>query len=173
MGFTSEDELIFPVLDQRAKNLVPNYSLDHRSDEEHLKRLSDLIMGLPNVPAAQRSAIGKQAYREAVAVNATGSLHMDKEETVLYPMFNEHTSDDEQWEILKTLYAKIPVEMFSQAAPGMMAILNQDEREEELRELLIAMPRPNLKVFVEYAPKGMSPSEWQDLCQRIPELTTL
>ncbi len=166
-----EDELIFPVLDQRAKHVVPNYNADHVGDREHLHKLNGLIMGLPKTPAAQRAAVGKQVYREAVAVHATGSLHMEKEEQILYPLFNAHTSDDEQWAILKKVYEKIPVEMIPMAAPGLMGMLNQEEREEELRSFMKAMPPASFKVLVEHAPKGMSPAEWQELRKRIPALT--
>ena len=175
LGFhiQDEDETIFPILDQRAKHMVPNYNADHVGDREHLNKLNGLIMGLPKTPAAQRAAVGKQVYREAVALHAMGGLHMDKEEKLLYPLFNEHTSDDEQWAILKKVYAKIPLQMIPMAAPGLMGLLNQEEREEELRSFMKAMPPASFKVLVEHAPKGMSPAEWQELRGRIPELTKM
>lgn len=165
-----EDELIFPLLDKRARNMVPNYSADHVGDREVLDRLSGLVMGLPKTPAAQRASAGKKIYREAIALNVTSLHHMDKEERILYPLLNEHTTDEEQWGILRQLYMTLPVQMFPQAMPGLMALLEQDEREEQLREFMKTMTPATFKHVVQHAPKGMAPADWQDLCRRIPEL---
>ena len=168
-----EDILIFPLIEKHAPDLVPNYHADHEHDREVLNRLNTLIGGLATQSPAERAVAAEQIQRDAVALHATSELHMQKEEQILYPRLNKHTSDEEQWKVLGVLYGKLPTQMFPMAAPGMMKVLNQDEREEQLRAFLKVMPAANLKVFVEHAPKGMTPAEWQELNRRMPALAKL
>ncbi len=165
-----EDELIFPSLEKRVREVIPSYSADHTQDRELLTKMGGLLADLPKTPAAQRGALGKQAYRTAVVINCTSDHHMQKEEAIVYPLINKHVGDDEQWAIIRQLYARLPVQMFPMAMPGMMRLLDQEEREEQVRDFMKAMTPETFKAAIAHAPKGMSPAEWSDLQRRIPEL---
>ncbi len=165
-----EDEIFFPPLERVAGHIAGDYVHDHDSDKQALTDLGDLLSQASS--ATDKQAIGRRIYRGAVALNANQSHHMDKEEQVVVPLMVEKIGLDEQWDMLREVYSRLPVEEFEQMIPGMMSILDQDEREAELRAEMKAMKPEAFKVVVSLAPHGMSPEDWQDLLNRIPELAS-
>jgi len=89
------------------------------------------------------------------------------------PLLIKHLSEAEQWGLLETVYRRVPIEMMEVVSPLMMSLLTQDEREFELRNEMRAMSPDVFKASVAHASKGMSPEEWKDLTNRIPELASI
>ena len=165
-----EDEIFFPALERTAGHIASDYRHDHESDKAALTGLGELLAQVSG--ATDKQAVGRRIYREAVALNANQSHHMDKEEQVVVPLMVEKVGLDEQWEMLREVYSRLPVEDFEQMIPGMMSILDQDEREAELRTEMRAMKPDAFQAVVSLAPRGMPPEDWQDLLKRIPELAS-
>ena len=79
-----EDELVFPAMDRVAPLVAQAYLHDHRE-------FDTMTEGLAKIEAASDAPV---AARETAALTAILRIHLDKEDTYLYPILRERTSGE-------------------------------------------------------------------------------
>ncbi|CAN4124837.1 unnamed protein product [Withania somnifera] len=119
----AEDEVIFPALDIRVKNVARTYSLEHEGEGvlfDHLFALLDSDMQ------------SEESYRRELA-SCTGALqtsisqHMSKEEEQVLPLLMEKFSFEEQASLVWQFLCSIPVNMMSEFLPWLSSSISADE----------------------------------------------
>ena len=154
-----EDELVFPALDKVAPLVARAYFLDHRE--------FDLMTeGLAKIEAASEPLIAARATAELTAVLR---IHLDKEDTHLYPILRERTSVEEQGAIVGGMAAHVPPDRNPEFIQWYFTNVGLDDQEMWLRVVMGLMPEPvfaGVKVLVQETVK----ENWFELTRRIPEL---
>ncbi|KAH0756217.1 hypothetical protein KY290_026487 [Solanum tuberosum] len=119
----AEDEVIFPALDIRVKNVARTYSLEHEGEGvlfDHLFALLDSDMQ------------SEESYRRELA-SCTGALqtsisqHMSKEEEQVLPLLMEKFSFEEQASLVWQFLCSIPVNMMAEFLPWLSSSISADE----------------------------------------------
>ncbi|KAJ8548283.1 hypothetical protein K7X08_030752 [Anisodus acutangulus] len=119
----AEDEVIFPALDIRVKNVARTYSLEHEGEGvlfDHLFALLD------------SDTQSEESYRRELA-SCTGALqtsisqHMSKEEEQVLPLLMEKFSFEEQASLVWQFLCSIPVNMMAEFLPWLASSISADE----------------------------------------------
>ncbi|KAL9166519.1 hypothetical protein ABFS82_05G035100 [Erythranthe guttata] len=120
----AEDEVIFPALDIRVKNVARTYSLEHEGESV----LFDQLFALLN-----NSMKNEESYKRELA-SCTGALktsisqHMSKEEEQVFPLLNDKFSFEEQASLVWQFLCSIPVNMIAEFLPWLASSISPDER---------------------------------------------
>ncbi len=160
MHEAGEENVIFPAIAAKAPNLVPAYDLDHRSND----RLIDEIQ------AALKAKDAKQAYRQAVALNSTMSLHLDKEEQDLYAVGGVLLSPPEQGALIGQTNAQIPKENMPWGVGYMFSRMDTASRVGMLKAMQPGMPPEALKGVGGIVAGAIGADAWAEVVQQMPEL---
>ncbi|KAJ7943135.1 putative Zinc finger protein [Quillaja saponaria] len=143
----AEDEVIFPALDIRVKNVARTYSLEHEGESVLFDQLFKLL---------NSNMLNEQAYRRELA-SCTGVLrtsisqHMTKEEEQVFPLLIEKFSFDEQASLVWQFLCSIPVKMMAEFLPWLVSYISSAERQDMLRCLGKIIPEEKLLQQVVFA----------------------
>ncbi|KAK6921197.1 Zinc finger, CHY-type [Dillenia turbinata] len=136
----AEDEVIFPALDIRVKNVAQTYSLEHKGESDLFDHLFDLLNSTnPN---------GEDFLRELAS--CTGALrtsvnqHLLKEEEQVFPLLKEKYSFKEQASLVWQFFCSIPVNMMAEFLPWIASSISRDEYQDMLRCLHKIVPEEKL-----------------------------
>ncbi|XP_076913974.1 zinc finger protein BRUTUS-like [Bidens hawaiensis] len=135
----AEDEVIFPALDIRVKNVARTYSLEHEGESVIFDQLFALL---------DSDMQNKESYRRELA-SCTGALqtsisqHMSKEEEQVIPLLVEKFSFEEQASLVWHFLCSIPVNMMAEFLPWLSASVSSDERQ-EMRSMKGVIPEEAL-----------------------------
>ncbi|KAL9330220.1 hypothetical protein ACSQ67_005223 [Phaseolus vulgaris] len=128
----AEDEVIFPALDIRVKNVAQTYSLEHKGENNLFDHLFDLLNSSINndetFPRELASCTG--------ALQTSVSQHMAKEEEQVFPLLIEKFSQEEQASLVWQFLCSIPVNMMVDFLPWLSKSISPDESQ-DLRNCLI------------------------------------
>lgn len=160
MHEAGEENTIFPAIAAKVPNLVPAYDLDHRSND----RLID------EIKSALQAKDAKQAYRQAVALNSTMSLHLDKEEQDLYAVGGQHLSPPEQGVLIGQVNAEIPAEEMPWGVVYMFSRMDTASRVGMLKAMQPGMPPEALKGIGGMIAGAIGADAWAEVIQQMPEL---
>lgn len=122
----AEDEVIFPALDIRVKNVARTYSLEHEGESVIFDQLFTLL---------DSHMQNEESFRRELA-SCTGALqtsisqHMSKEEEQVLPLLVEKFSFEEQASLVWQFLCSIPVNMMAEFLPWLSASVSSDERQE-------------------------------------------
>ncbi|PIN00651.1 Zn-finger protein [Handroanthus impetiginosus] len=122
----AEDEVIFPALDIRVKNVARTYSLEHEGESVLFDQLFALL---------ESDMKNEESYRRELA-SCTGALqtsisqHMSKEEEQVFPLLNEKFSFEEQASLVWQFLCSIPVNMMAEFLPWLSSSISPDERQD-------------------------------------------
>ncbi|KAK0573670.1 hypothetical protein LWI29_011781 [Acer saccharum] len=136
----AEDEVIFPALDIRVKNVARTYSLEHEGESV----LFDQLFGLLN-----SSMQNEETYRRELA-SCTGALqtsisqHMSKEEEQVFPLLIEKFSFEEQASLVWQFLCSIPVNMMTEFLPWLCSSISSDEHLDMRKCLCKIIPKEKL-----------------------------
>ncbi|KAL0296708.1 UNVERIFIED_CONTAM: Zinc finger protein BRUTUS [Sesamum radiatum] len=120
----AEDEVIFPALDIRVKNVARTYSLEHEGESLLFDQLFSLL---------DNDTRNEESYKRELA-SCTGALqtsisqHMSKEEEQVFPLLNEKFSFEEQASLVWQFLCSIPVNMMAEFLPWLSSSISPDER---------------------------------------------
>ncbi|KAK4423546.1 Zinc finger protein BRUTUS [Sesamum alatum] len=120
----AEDEVIFPALDIRVKNVARTYSLEHEGESLLFDQLFSLL---------DNDMRNEESYKRELA-SCTGALqtsisqHMSKEEEQVFPLLNEKFSFEEQASLVWQFLCSIPVNMMAEFLPWLSSSISPDER---------------------------------------------
>ncbi|KAK8561556.1 hypothetical protein V6N13_149273 [Hibiscus sabdariffa] len=136
----AEDEVIFPALDNRVKNVAPTYSLEHEGESV----LFDQLFALLNSDMQN-----EESYRRELA-SCTGALqtsitqHMSKEEEQVFPLLIEKFTFEEQASLVWQFLCSIPVNMMVEFLPWLSSSISSDEHRDMRKCLSKIIPREKL-----------------------------
>ncbi|KAJ0725095.1 putative transcription factor C2H2 family [Helianthus annuus] len=136
----AEDEVIFPALDIRVKNVARTYSLEHEGESAIFDQLFTLL---------DSDMQNKESFRRELA-SCTGALqtsisqHMSKEEEQVIPLLVEKFSFEEQASLVWQFLCSIPVNMMAEFLPWLSASVSSDERQEMRSCLCRVIPEEKL-----------------------------
>lgn len=122
----AEDEVIFPALDIRVKNVAQTYSLEHEGESVLFDQLFTLLGS---------DMKNEESYKRELA-SCTGALqtsinqHMSKEEEQVFPLLSEKFSFEEQASLVWQFLCSIPVNMIAEFLPWLSSSISPDERQD-------------------------------------------
>ncbi|KAK9705201.1 hypothetical protein RND81_07G040400 [Saponaria officinalis] len=136
----AEDEVIFPALDIRVKNVARTYSLEHEGESVLFNELFELLT---------REVHNDESYRRELA-SRTGALqtsisqHMSKEEEQVFPLLIEKFSFEEQASLVWRFLCSIPVNMMVEFLPWLSSSVSTDESQDMRKCLRRIIPNEAL-----------------------------
>ncbi len=155
-----EEEAVFPAVDEFAPLLTKTYIMDHRELDRLVSGLERLRQGPDDLSAA----------RETAAMNQHLRLHLDKEDSFLYPLLREHLSMPAQFSMVGHMSSSIPAEKSSMFVQWMFPLINLEERAVMAGIWKVLMPPNVFEMFKSLIRKAIPSGEWTDLVQRSPDL---
>ncbi|KAI3453049.1 hypothetical protein Pfo_009712 [Paulownia fortunei] len=122
----AEDEVIFPALDIRVKNVARTYSLEHEGES----LLFDQLFALLDNDMKNEESYKRELASCAGALQTSISQHMSKEEEQVFPLLNEKFSFEEQASLVWQFFCSIPVSMMAEFLPWLSSSISPDERQD-------------------------------------------
>ncbi len=155
-----EELAVFPAVDKIAPQVAQAFLMDHRE-------LDVMTEGTAKVVGAAN---------ELDAARATASLwthlriHLDKEDTFLYPLLSKGTTEAEQAAIVGTMATRTPHDAMPRVIGFLMANMTTHERETTLHVWMSLMPEEVFAGVKELVKGSVTSADWSDLTKRIPEM---
>ncbi|XP_073226109.1 zinc finger protein BRUTUS-like isoform X2 [Cicer arietinum] len=128
----AEDEVIFPALDRRVKNVAQTYSLEHKSESNLFDHLFELL----NSSIQNDESFPREFASCTGALQTSVSQHLAKEEEQVFPLLIEKFSLEEQASLVWQFLCSIPVNMMAEFLPWLSTSISPDESQ-DLRNFLI------------------------------------
>ncbi|KAK7291413.1 hypothetical protein RIF29_06540 [Crotalaria pallida] len=160
----AEDEVVFPALDIRVKNVAQTYSLEHQNESNLFNHLFELLN-------SSNSSIHNDENFLRELASCTGALktsvsqHMAKEEEQVFPLLIEKFSLEEQASLVWQFLCSIPVNMMAEFLPWLSTSISPDESQDLRKCLSKVVPEEKLlqKVIFTWM-EGRSSAKTVDIC---------
>ncbi|KAI3817212.1 hypothetical protein L1987_11001 [Smallanthus sonchifolius] len=136
----AEDEVIFPALDIRVKNVARTYSLEHEGESV----IFDQLFALLDSDMQNEESFRRELASCTGALQTSISQHMSKEEEQVIPLLVEKFSFEEQASLVWQFLCSIPVNMMAEFLPWLSASVSSDERQEMRSCLCRVIPEEKL-----------------------------
>ncbi|KAL6010845.1 hypothetical protein ACLOJK_001287 [Asimina triloba] len=136
----AEDEVIFPALDLRVKNVARTYSLEHKGESELFNQLFELLKS----NAHHDDYFWRELASCAGAIQTSVSQHMSKEEEQVFPLLIEKFSFEEQAALIWQFFCSIPVNMMAELLPWLSSSISHEEHQDLLNCLCNIVPDEKL-----------------------------
>ncbi|KAL3695707.1 hypothetical protein R1sor_009783 [Riccia sorocarpa] len=147
----AEDEVIFPALDLRVKNVAHAYSLEHQTESD----LFDQMFLLLTAALSEKGSAAVELRRELIccteAIQTTLCQHLSKEEEQVFPLLMLHFNFEEQADLVWQFLCSIPVNLMEKFLPWLASSLSQEERSEMTACLEEIVPAEQLLQQVVFA----------------------
>ena len=150
---------IFPVLETVAPLVAEAYEKDHRGLDSAFEALDASFSRRDRLEVARATA----AFRFHL------NIHLYKEDTHLYRVFEERVPLAEQGKAVGVLSGSVPPERFPEVMTWLFPLIGQDDRENMTRILQANLPAPAFARTRELIKETIG-SDWTDLTRRIPGL---
>ncbi|CAH2067293.1 unnamed protein product [Thlaspi arvense] len=125
----AEDEVIFLALDERVKNIVSNYSLEHAGTDDLFTSVFHWLQVLEE-EVGSKSDVLRQVILCIGTIQSSISQHMLKEERQVFPLLIEKFSFKEQASLVWQFLCSVPVMVLEDFLPWMMSYLSHEEKTE-------------------------------------------
>ncbi|URD72184.1 CHY zinc finger [Musa troglodytarum] len=143
----AEDEVIFPALDKRVKNVSRTYFLEHKGEHDLFKQLFDLLdLNVHNDDIARRELASCTG-----AIQTSIMQHISKEEEQVFPLLIEKFSLKEQADLVWQFLCSIPVNIMVDFLPWLSSCVSQDEHKDIMTCLCKVVPKERLLQQVIFA----------------------
>ncbi|KAL5748875.1 hypothetical protein ACOSP7_025918 [Xanthoceras sorbifolium] len=119
----AEDEVIFPALDIRVKNVARTYSLEHEGESNLFDHLFELL----NSYMQTDESFPKELASCTRALQTSINKHMAKEEEQVFPLLIEKFSLEEQASLVWQFLCSIPVNMMAEFLSWLSSSVSPDE----------------------------------------------
>ncbi|XP_058091485.1 zinc finger protein BRUTUS-like isoform X8 [Magnolia sinica] len=136
----AEDEVIFPALDIRVKNVARTYSLEHEGES----LLFDQLFELLNSNTQNDDSFRRELASCTGAIQISVSQHMSKEEEQVFPLLVDKFSFEEQAALVWQFFCSIPVNMMAEFLPWLSSSISLDEHQDMLKCLCKIVPDEKL-----------------------------
>ena len=168
----TEEEVLFPALNERYQFVTESYKFDHDDFEPHVfDGIDSAITGLRRVNGnGERKDQAELLYRQSVAVNEHMRLHISKENELLVPKLEAEFDVSEQADIAGAMAGLLAPELMAEMVGWMYRGQTATDREGMIRFLMMILPDD---VFggMSAMLAGMGTDDWAEMQRRIPELT--
>jgi hypothetical protein len=155
-----EETAVFPAVDKIAPLVTQAYLIDHRW-------LDTMVSGLETM----RKMSDPLITARATAVLASHlKIHLDKEDTHLYTILKEHTTEREQASIVGLMSKTVPPEKFPTLVQWLFPLLDLEDSVLVTKGWMNLMPPQVFEVLKPLIKKSVA-ENWLALTRRIPELT--
>lgn len=135
----AEDEVIFPALDIRVKNVALTYSLEHRGESDLFDHLFELLNS-----HKQNNEFPRELASCTGALQTSVNQHMSKEEEQVFPLLIEKFSAEEQASLVWQFLCSIPVYMMKRFLPWVSFSISPDEYQDMQKCLSKIIPKEKL-----------------------------
>ncbi|KAG5135717.1 hypothetical protein JHK82_020448 [Glycine max] len=136
----AEDEVIFPALDIRVKNVAQTYSLEHKGESNLFDHLFELL----NSSINNDESFPRELASCTGALQTSVSQHMAKEEEQVFPLLIEKFSLEEQASLVWQFLCSIPVNMMAEFLPWLSTSISPDESQDMQNCLIKIVPQEKL-----------------------------
>ncbi|VFQ87175.1 unnamed protein product [Cuscuta campestris] len=136
----AEDEVIFPALDIRVKNIAHTYSLEHKGESDLFDNLFELL----NSHKKSHESFPRELASCTGALRTSICQHMSKEEEQVFPLLIENFSFQEQASLVWQFLCSIPVKMMRKFLPWLSSSISSDEFQNMQKCLAKVIPNEKL-----------------------------
>jgi iron-sulfur cluster repair protein YtfE (RIC family) len=154
-----EEVAVFPAVDKLAPLVARAYFLDHRE-------LDNMTNGLE---AMRKTPDPLITARATAVLESHLRIHLNKEDTHLYPILREHTTEREQASIVGLMSKKVPPERFPALVQWLLPLLDFDDRVVVTEGWMKLMP-PQAFAGLKPLIRKIMADDWVKLTRRIPNL---
>jgi hypothetical protein len=154
-----EEEFVFPALESVAPLVAEAYERDHRGLDSAFASLHKAITESDRLAAACATS----AFRFHL------DIHLGKEDTHLYRIFNERVSVPNQATIIGNMAQKVPQQRFPEAVAWLFPLLGHNDRENLTRIWWLSLPKPAFAGVAKLIQAAIG-DDWVELTRRIPEI---
>jgi hypothetical protein len=154
-----EEAGVFPLLETVAPLVAEAYINDHRG----------LDAAYDALDAAYEKRDPLETARAAAAFRFHLNMHLGKEDTHLYRIFEERVPLPEQAEAVGVLSALVPPERLPEVVAWLFPLIGHDDRENVTRILRMNLP-PDAFAGARALIRKAVGGDWAELARRIPEL---
>jgi iron-sulfur cluster repair protein YtfE (RIC family) len=154
-----EEKFVFPAMEKVAPLISQPYEQDHRGLDSLSSRLTKAIDSNDLVEIARTTAAFKFHL----------DIHLLKEDSHLYRIFNERVSLPEQGTIGGDMAREVSQQRYGEFVTWLMALTSLDDRENMTRIWQQAMPAPTFAAIAGLIHAAIG-DDWAKLTERIPEL---
>lgn len=157
-----EEESVFPAIENVAPLITYPYEQDHR--------------GLDSLNINLNEAVNAGDVIETARITASLSfhlnIHLNKEDSHLYRIFNERISLPDQGTIVGEMARKIPQDRFPDTVSWLFPLLNLNDRENMTMIWRQLLPPANFAAVANLIHTAIG-KDWGELVTRVPELESL
>lgn len=103
-----EEKHLYPAVEPLVKahgRATATMSVDHEFIENYIRQIGETAEGLQRAGAEERPALERRLRHLALQLEALLRLHLEKEERVYLPLFEQHLSEEEQQQVLEGMHA--------------------------------------------------------------------
>jgi hemerythrin superfamily protein len=154
-----EEEAVFPAVQGVAPDVATAYEKDHRGLDSLFESLTEAISAKDPLVTARVTSAFKFFL----------DMHLDKEDSHLYPIVRERIGIPEQGQIVGTMAAGVPQARFPELVAWMFPLMGHDDRENMTRIWKMVMPEPAFAGAKGLIQKAIG-DDWGELTRRIPEI---
>jgi iron-sulfur cluster repair protein YtfE (RIC family) len=159
---SGEEKFVFPVIEKVAPLISQSYEQDHRGLDELSTRLSEAVTS--NDPV--------EITRVTAAFKFHLDIHLLKEDTQLYRIYDERVPLPEQVAINANMAKEAPQERYPEFVTWLISLADLQERENMTRIWQQAMPVPVFTKIVTLI-QAAAGDDWAKIIGRVPELKSL
>eukprot|EP00879_Flechtneria_rotunda_P008507 GHRR01008912.1.p1 GENE.GHRR01008912.1~~GHRR01008912.1.p1 ORF type:complete len:1552 (+),score=616.00 GHRR01008912.1:172-4827(+) len=134
-----EDEVVYPALDSKVKNVTSAYSVEHQDEEYLFGHLATLLSSALAQTGAERTATIRELICKVEEIHTTLRKHLAKEEAQLLPLLQQHFSHAEQAELVAQFLYCIPLDTVERVLSWlkpMVPLLELQELMQHLRDVI-------------------------------------
>eukprot|EP00884_Botryococcus_braunii_P013452 jgi/Botrbrau1/22107/Bobra.0206s0033.1 len=153
---TLEDEVVYPALDLKVKNVTLAYMVEHEDEERLFEQLSHLLGQALSGQGKQRAVAVRQFVCKVEEVHTTLRKHLAKEEEQLLPLLLQHFTFAEQAELVAQFLCCIPLDAVEVVLGWLRPMLPEQEQAQLLSQVRAVVDDQNL---LQLLVKWLSPDQ--------------
>jgi hemerythrin-like domain-containing protein len=167
-----EDRDFFPLLEARYPHVTETYGFDHRRQQALYGDIQAALESLAARGAAGHAPEIKDLQHEARRFAASMELHVSKENELIFPLFDQTFSVEEQVAINVKVQQEYPPppDLMSQVMPWMFRLQTPDDRVGMARFFLGMFPPEGRPMLAKMLSGGVTGDEWAAVTRQVPEL---
>jgi hypothetical protein len=154
-----EEKFVFPAVEKVAPLVSQPYEQDHRGLDSLFERLDKAIKSNDLIEIA----------RTAAAFKFHLDIHLLKEDSHLYRIYNEKIPLPEQGATIGNMAREVPQQRYGEFATWLITFTGLDDRENMTRIWHQNLPPPAFAAISGLI-QAASGDDWRKLVERIPEL---
>eukprot|EP00192_Tetraselmis_astigmatica_P000948 CAMPEP_0117679692 /NCGR_PEP_ID=MMETSP0804-20121206/17947_1 /TAXON_ID=1074897 /ORGANISM="Tetraselmis astigmatica, Strain CCMP880" /LENGTH=1249 /DNA_ID=CAMNT_0005489125 /DNA_START=485 /DNA_END=4234 /DNA_ORIENTATION=- len=130
-----EDEVVYPALDAKVRNVTLAYTVEHESEEFLFDQLAQLLSTGLSQPASERPQTVRHLLEKMEEIHITVRKHLAKEEEQLFPLLLQLFSHGEQATLVSEFLCSIPLAAVNKVLAWLKPNVPPEEQEELLEQV--------------------------------------